>query len=100
MTSSFTEISSGSFSPSEKRFRISMGMTILPRSSMWRMIPVFVAPLMARCFSGRSVVPFDPNVFLPFVCGGLNETGPPALPFLTIILGCGGARSPSYDCRA
>ena len=29
-----------------------------------------------------------------------HETRPPALPFLTIIRGCGAARSPSYDCRA
>jgi hypothetical protein len=81
MTSSFTEISSGSFSPSENRFRISMGMTILPRSSMWRMIPVFVAPLIERSFGGRAVVTFDPTVFLPFGCGGLTKHVPPLCHF-------------------
>jgi hypothetical protein len=60
ITSSLIEISSGSFSPSAKRLRISIGMTIRPRSSMWRMIPVFVAPLFERDLRGRSVVPFDP----------------------------------------
>ena len=97
--SSLTEISRGSFSPSAKRLRISIGMTIRPRSSMWRMIPVFVAPLVDRDPNGRSVVPFDPNVSLPFGCGGLQGTRPRVLPFLTTISGFGAARSHSYDWR-
>ena len=40
ITSSWTEISSGSFSPRPMRFRISIGITIRPRSSTWRTMPV------------------------------------------------------------
>ena len=52
-----------------------MGMTILPRSSMCLIIPVFVAPLRNGLSPG-ALSSFDPNVFLPFVCGGLHETSP------------------------
>jgi hypothetical protein len=48
MVSSLTEISSGSFSPRPKRFRISIGITIRPSSSMCRMIPVLVTPRRVR----------------------------------------------------
>ena len=40
ITSSWTEISSGSFSPRPMRFRISIGITMRPRSSTWRTMPV------------------------------------------------------------
>jgi hypothetical protein len=40
ITSSCTEISSGSFWPRPKRFRISIGITMRPSSSTWRTMPV------------------------------------------------------------
>ena len=66
---------------------------------MWRMIPVFVAPLVERDPNGRSVVPFRPQRISAFRLRGLQGTGPRVLPFLTTISGFGAARSHSYDCR-
>ena len=40
ITSSCIEISSGSFSPRPRRFRISIGITMRPSSSTWRTMPV------------------------------------------------------------